>query len=425
MKKTYITLFLLIMLCLLFTLAEAETITIINVDKVNIRNEQGQSLGRVGCYTPVTVGETKGDSTYVTVLRAYLEISQDNYELDDFINKYSGDISGWVKTRCLTEVDENMDQVIRKAEEYRWEFWVDGIYHEIKNDSVVKNKSYETHNTPTVNMVPIDSRFLRNSSASSIYNRITKAQKENPSYSDSQQEQPNQSGTQNTQPNQSGGNGGEGAINLNDYVRIKYGWVNTAGRVSISFDREQFLLDNMKKIEYNYENYRAYQEYYGVYNYRSAATSFLRFISVALSPHEGHLSNGDQVNTIWTVDEKSINNYFVLDYKYSSQTYTVSNLPEPEAVDPFEGLRLEIWGSSSHPATAYLYHGSAPFSGYEITPYENLKNGDTITIKINYDSKQSMIEQYGKYPSRDVMEYTISGIGEDFTNYVFIIHTSN
>ena len=139
------------MICPSAMKAEGNTITIINCDKVNIRNEAGQSLGRVGCYTPVTVGETKDDSTYVTISRAFLEIYQQEYGLIEYFNFYSGDISGWVKTRCLSEVKEDMDRVIYKAEEYRWEYWVDGIYHEIKSDSVVKNKCYEMHYSPIVN----------------------------------------------------------------------------------------------------------------------------------------------------------------------------------------------------------------------------------------------------------------------------------
>ncbi len=156
MKKLFSLLLVSMLFCSFITMAKAETITIINCDKVNIRNDKGQSLGRIGCYTPVTVGETKGDSTYITTSRAYLELFQDQYDYSEYIDFYSGDISGWVKTRCLTQVGESMDQVICKAEEYRWEFWVDGIYHEIKANGVVKNKSYQSHNAPTVNMVPID-----------------------------------------------------------------------------------------------------------------------------------------------------------------------------------------------------------------------------------------------------------------------------
>ena len=156
MKKTLAFQLMVVMLCLFVQFAKAETVTVLNCDKINIRNDAGQSLGRLGCYTPVTVGETKDDSTYVTVSRAYLELYQDQYEYSEYIDFYSGNISGWVKTHCLSEVNEDMDQVIRKAEEYRWEFWVDGIYHELRANGISKNKCYETHNVPTVNGIPLD-----------------------------------------------------------------------------------------------------------------------------------------------------------------------------------------------------------------------------------------------------------------------------
>ena len=81
MKKLFSLLLVSMLFCSFITMAKAETITIINCDKVNIRNDKGQSLGRIGCYTPVTVGETKGDSTYITTSRAYLELFQDQFLL--------------------------------------------------------------------------------------------------------------------------------------------------------------------------------------------------------------------------------------------------------------------------------------------------------------------------------------------------------
>ena len=155
MKKTIALQLMIMMLCVFVPFAKAETVTILNCDKVNIRNDAGQSLGRLGCYTPVSVGETKGDSTYITASRAYLELYQEQYEYSEYIDFYSGDISGWVKTRCLSEVNEEMDHVIYKAEEYRWEYFVDGIYHEIKSNGIVKSQCYEPRKTPTISTVPL------------------------------------------------------------------------------------------------------------------------------------------------------------------------------------------------------------------------------------------------------------------------------
>ena len=125
---------------------------------------------------------------------------------------------------------------------------------------------------------------------------------------------------------------------------------------------------------------------------------------------------------IWEIDEERIGNYFVLDYKYSPQSFIVTDLPEPEAVDPFDGLELEFIGRQPY-ITAYV---RSPFLGfpYTITPNGNLKNGDTITIKFDFISKVSMIEYYGKYPTRDTIEYTISGLGEADGIYVFKIPTN-
>ena len=135
-------------------LADGDTVTIINRDRVNIRDEKGNSMGRLSCYAPVTVHQVKGDTAYITAPRALMEIYKDEYTLNDYRGTYSGEISGWVKTECLSQVTTDLAQLTYDAEECRWELWVEGIYHQIQSYGLSENKNYETHEAPTIDGRP-------------------------------------------------------------------------------------------------------------------------------------------------------------------------------------------------------------------------------------------------------------------------------
>ena len=197
-------------------------------------------------------------------------------------------------------------------------------------------------------------------------------------------------------------------INLNNYISVKFEGDNLAGYGSVSFDKEQFLLDHIGNISFNKENVQVYRELYGNTD-KSAANAIIRYISVGLDKHN-KLSNGDTVNTVWRIDTEKVETYFEWDYVCTSESFTVSGLKDADVFDPFERLEVTFSGTAPYgSANAYNY-GNDYGGTYKVTPNNNLKNGDNVTVTYSCSDKATMVTNYGKYPSSFEKTYTVSGL---------------
>lgn len=197
-------------------------------------------------------------------------------------------------------------------------------------------------------------------------------------------------------------------INLNNYISVKFEGDNLAGYGSVSFDKERFLLDHIGNISFNNENVQVYRELYGNTD-KSAANAIIRYISVGLDKHN-KLSNGDTVNIVWKIDTEKVDTYFVWDYVCTSESFAVSGLKDAETFDPFERLEVTFSGTAPY-GTASAYNYGNDYSGtYKVTPNNNLKNGDKVTVTYSCSDKATMIANYGKYPSSFEKTYTVSGL---------------
>ena len=199
-------------------------------------------------------------------------------------------------------------------------------------------------------------------------------------------------------------------INLDKYVSVQFEGKDLAGRASVTFDKEQFLLDNIGNISFNQENLQVYHELYGNTG-KSAAYTIMQYISVHLSKIT-KLSNGDTVETVWMFDTEVIETYFVWEYTCSSQHFTVEGLKEAGTFDPFEEINVTFSGIAPYgEANVYnrmieLYYGGS----FEISPCSNLKNGDQVTVTYTCDDKATMIAKHGVYPASYEKTYTVSGL---------------
>lgn len=190
-------------------------------------------------------------------------------------------------------------------------------------------------------------------------------------------------------------------INLNNYLTVAFEGYDTVGEAVATFDMEKFEEDYGKKL--------------GKDSY--AAQSFLaNCMSGELDVDRG-LSNGDIVTYSWDCDDDyALKNY---DYKlkYVDAEYTVSDLKEARAFDPFEGIEVVFDGISPN--------GSADISGgakdvaaqelsYQLDISSGLQNGDivTVTASIRYgsDPTEYCISNYGKIPSTLEKQFTVAGL---------------
>ncbi len=197
-------------------------------------------------------------------------------------------------------------------------------------------------------------------------------------------------------------------INLNNYVSVEFEGDNLAGYGSVTFDKERFLLDHIGSVSFNKESIQVYRELYGNTD-KSAANAILNYISVSLDKRN-KLSNGDTVKTVWKIDTEKVETYFVWDYVCTSESFTVSGLKDADTFDPFERLEVSFSGISPY-GTASAYNYGNDYSGtYKVTPNNNLKNGDKVTVTYSCSDKATMVANYGKYPSSFEKTYTVSGL---------------
>lgn len=196
-------------------------------------------------------------------------------------------------------------------------------------------------------------------------------------------------------------------IDLNKYVSVEFKEYNLTGRGSVKFDKEAFLLDHIKNVSFNEENLAVYEELYGNTD-ESAAKRILNYFSAKLEKNN-KLSNGDTVQLVWEIDTHMINTYFKWDYTCSEQTFTVTGLKDAASFDPFEKLEIYFIGTAPY-GKAEVYNYGTNYGRYGVTPAENLKNGDKVTVTFYCDDKSTMIEKYHMYPSAYEKIYVVSGL---------------
>ena len=200
-------------------------------------------------------------------------------------------------------------------------------------------------------------------------------------------------------------------INLNDYVSVNFDGYNLAGRASVIFDTEKFLLDHINDVSFDKKNMQVYKEVYGDTE-KSAANEIIKHISVHLDK-TNKLSNEDIVKLTWTIDKGKIETYFVCDYAYTSETITVKGLKEAGTFNPFEDIEVSFFGTDSC-GRATVQNNDFRYGGsYIVTPDSNLKNGDKVVVTYSCEDTATMIEQYGKYPSVSKKTYTVSGLEKE------------
>lgn len=206
-------------------------------------------------------------------------------------------------------------------------------------------------------------------------------------------------------------------IHLNDYYTVYFEGYDQGGRAYVEFDKEQFLLDHIDNVTYNEKNYKVYKELYGS---DLPINGFKRCFSVYVKAKDGseYLENGEIAQLVWDIDTEKINNYFVCNYTFDNTEIEVSGLKELTSFDPFEHIVVDASGfepngkarASFSPKEPGEYTGLPVDVDYEVTPAENLSNGDEVTVKFICEDLEELIAKSGKYPERFEKTYTISGL---------------
>ncbi len=128
------------------------------------------------------------------------------------------------------------------------------------------------------------------------------------------------------------------------------------------------------------------------------------FVDVELD-YEGGLKNGDSVKYKWVVDDK-LYDLFDIKFKFKNGSYKVKGLQKVKTFDIFNSLTVTFDG--------YEGYGEVIISNLSkyitVDSYENLSNGDTVTLRVNSKYINEIIDAVGAAPESLTKEYTVSDL---------------
>ena len=194
---------------------------------------------------------------------------------------------------------------------------------------------------------------------------------------------------------------GEKEINLEDYLSVSYSGANGYATAHIDFDYLSFS-------DAIYSNSKENLSFFEL----GAAADNVK-INVDNDTNE-NLSNGDQftVSFEWNADSAK---KLGLKYIGKDKKFTVEGLEDVIEIDPFADLNIVFSGISPYGAIDYYASNNTntalPFHfSYFFEPIDNLKNGDTIKVRIDDNNIQQKALQNGYLLTATEKEFTVEGL---------------
>jgi len=201
-------------------------------------------------------------------------------------------------------------------------------------------------------------------------------------------------------------------INLNKYVIHEVSGYDGYGKAVVSIDWDSMKEDYDKKLKFT----RKAKKDMGVdyLKYVSPVDVIRGYINVDIDKDK-LIANGDELLTTFEVNE-SVSEYVNCKIKYKDDTYKVEELTKLATFDPFVDLEVTFSGIAPYGSINMVYTGSELNSyDFQASQYDNLSNGDIITIKIEDYKVEDCANSYGKIPATTSKEYTVSGLSQYVT----------
>ena len=168
-------------------------------------------------------------------------------------------------------------------------------------------------------------------------------------------------------------------INFDNYLTVETSGYDGYGEAYVSIDWDSIEQKYGNKLKYSNS---AKSEFGDLLGYSSAFEA-LKYDVNAYVENSRNLSNGDELNIIWNVNDNDITKYINCKIKYGNKTFTVSGLEEANKVDLFKGLENSLIKFEGRNGNAYLVFNGELEDGTEIT-----RNDDFIVVlKDSYNDK--------------------------------------
>ena len=204
-------------------------------------------------------------------------------------------------------------------------------------------------------------------------------------------------------------------IDLDKYVEVKVSGYDGDGDASLYIDWEKLRDDHNIKFT------KKGKEQFG--SYMTPVDVLEGNISDPVLEESSGLSNGDTVDYTWSIgkgdfsaSEDEIKEYIKCELEFKSGSVEISGLDEISTFDAFDDVSVTVHGNPPNNWAEVEYSGDY-FSSYDfnVSPEYNLKDGDTITVTLDDSSIKKCISNYGKKPSENSKNFTVSGVN-DSTN---------
>ena len=195
-------------------------------------------------------------------------------------------------------------------------------------------------------------------------------------------------------------------INLDDYLVFETEGYDGYGNAHVHVDWDAISEKYADKIKYVSAAKNQYGEFL---NFLSPVEALRECVSVKVDS-DSKLSNGDEVNCTWDVND-NISDFITCKLKYDDKTLSVSGLTELGKFDAFKDLNVSFSGTAPNGVIDINYTGEElDYYDFQVDDSQGLSNGDTVTIKISDDTVKNCAERYGKVPETSEKEYKVEGI---------------
>lgn len=203
-------------------------------------------------------------------------------------------------------------------------------------------------------------------------------------------------------------------IDAKQWIEVTYSGLNGNAKSGIERDNDylyRMLAKAMGLSSFSLEDYNSLSDL------AAAASSEMQVktlygklgFDAEVSPSD-QLSNGDQITVKITYDEAAAKEASIK-VQNTEFTVTVEGLPDGQEYDVFKNVRLAFEGTSPRLSASVDTSACDSFIknsvSFKISPRENLKNGDKVTVTANWDQSAAAKNLY--LITKEKQEYTVSG----------------
>ena len=210
-------------------------------------------------------------------------------------------------------------------------------------------------------------------------------------------------------------------VPLDSYVDLTFTGYDAIGLAELSYDSEELYKDYGEVIKLNKKSSIYDKNKKRIENGERITDLLIEYLNGSISQSD-YLSNGDIITYSWRINEDLIKQNFDINIDCHEISFTVKGLAAVEKRDPFDNLEISFSGIEPNGTVQISKKSEEGIDSeykFSIDRSENLKNGETVNVKVLHDgSDRDFLEKcIGKYKTR-ISNDSKSFIVKDLDYYV-------